>query len=83
MNEKDIVNDYLSMMKGSLTGYASIITETSNPELRQTLQQLRDQDEQRQQKVAQMAIQKGYYKPASQASKEDVTTVKNEFSQTY
>ena len=58
MTEKDMVNDYLSSLKSSLTGYASAISESSNPELRKTFQQMRDADEQRQQKLAQFAIQK-------------------------
>jgi spore coat protein CotF len=81
MNEKDIVNDYLSMMKGSLTGYAAIISETDNPQLRQTFQELRNQDEQRQFKVYQAAKQKGYYQPAQQVSDNEITSIKNQLSQ--
>ncbi len=81
MNEKDIMNDYLSMMKGSLTGYASIISETDNPQLRQTFQQMRDMDEQRQFKVYQAAKQKGYYQPAQPANNNDITLIKNQVSQ--
>ncbi|MFT4145631.1 MAG: spore coat protein [Mobilitalea sp.] len=81
MNEKDIMNDYLSMMKGSLTGYAAIISETDNVQLRQTFQDLRNQDEQRQYKVYQTAKQKGYYQPASQVSENEITSIKNQLSQ--
>jgi spore coat protein CotF len=81
MNEKDIMNDYLSMMKGSLTGYAAIISETDNPQLRQTFQQMRDLDEQRQFKVYQAAKQKGYYQPAQPANNSDITLIKNQVSQ--
>ncbi len=81
MNEKDIMNDYLSMMKGSLTGYAAIISETDNPQLRQTFQQMRDMDEQRQFKVYQAAKQKGYYQPAQPANNNDITLIKNQVSQ--
>ena len=80
MKEKDIVNDYLSMINGSLSGYASMITQTDNEELRQTLQQMRNQDEIRQYKLYNIAKQKGYYIPAIQASEVDINTVKNEFS---
>ena len=72
MTEKDMVNDYLSSLKSSLTGYASAISESSNPELRKTFQQMRDADEQRQQKLAQFAIQKGYYQPAAQAQQSQI-----------
>ncbi len=81
MNEKDIMNDYLSMIKGSLTGYAAIISETDNPQLRQTFQQMRDMDEQRQFKIYQTAKQKGYYQPAQPASDSEITTIKNQLSQ--
>ena len=50
MQEKDIMNDYLSMINSSLTGYANMIAQTDNQQLRQTLQQMRDSDEARQYK---------------------------------
>jgi spore coat protein CotF len=81
MNEKDIMNDYLSMIKGSLSGYAAIISETDNPQLRQTFQEMRNMDEQRQYKIYQTAKQKGYYQPAQPASINDITLIKNQLSQ--
>ena len=80
MNEKDIMNDYLSMINGSLAGYASIIAQTDNPQLRQAFQQMRDHDEQRQYKIYQAAKQKGYYKPASPAPQQEITTIKSELT---
>ena len=81
MNEKDIINDYLAGLKSSLTGYATAISETDNPQLRQTLQQLRDQDEKRQYQVYQVAKQKGYYQPADPASINEISNVRNQVSQ--
>lgn len=81
MIEKDIINDYLCGLKSSLTGYATAISETENPQLRQTLQQMRDQDEQRQFKVYQVAKQKGYYQPADPANINEITNVRNQVSQ--
>lgn len=81
MNEKDIMNDYLSALKGSLTGYAAIISETDNPQLRQTFQDMRNMDEQRQYNVYQTAKQKGYYQPAQPASENEIMKVKNQVSQ--
>ena len=78
MKEKDIMNDYLSMINSSLTGYASIIAQTDNQELRQTIQQMRNEDEIRQYKVYQTAKEKGYYKPAQPANQNDINTVKSE-----
>jgi len=75
LTEKDMVNDYLSSLKSGLTAYASIIPECSNLELRRTLQQMRDADEQRQQRIAQYAIQKGYYQPAAPAQPNQIQQV--------
>ncbi|MDI9481766.1 MAG: spore coat protein [Bacillota bacterium] len=75
MTEKDMVNDYLNSLKSSLTGYASAISESSNPELRKTFQQMRDADEERQQRLAQYATQKGYYQPAAQAQPNQIQQV--------
>jgi spore coat protein CotF len=78
MKDKDMLNDYLSMIKGSLATYANVIAETNNTQLRSTFQQLRDQDEQRQYNIAQAAQQKGFYKPAAPASPNDIQQVKSE-----
>ena len=42
MQEKEMVNDVLSQINSSLTGYASVIAQSSNPQLRQTIQQIRN-----------------------------------------
>jgi len=81
MQEKQMVNDILSMTNSSLTSYASIIAQCENQQLRQTLQQKRDGDEQFQYQLFQMASQKGYYKPAAKASQQDVDQVKSQLMQ--
>nr|WP_026688361.1 spore coat protein [Alteribacter aurantiacus] len=80
MTEKDMMSDYLSMINGSLNTYASIIAQTSNPQLRQTFQQLRDNDEARQYKVYQAAEQRGYYKAAAPAQPGEIQQVKSDLS---
>lgn len=80
MTEKDMMNDYLSMLNASLSGYAGIIAQTENPQLRQTIQQLRNQDEARQFRVYQTASQKGYYQPAAQADQNEIQQVKSQLS---
>ena len=45
MQEKEMINDYLSGLNASLAGYGGIIAQTENEQLRQTIQQMRDQDE--------------------------------------
>lgn len=79
MKEKDMVNDVLSNLKSSITGYANVITEAGNEEFRQTIQQIRNSDEKCQYDLFQLATQKGYYKPAQAASPNEIQTVKSEF----
>lgn len=80
MQDKEMVNDVLSMVKGSLTTYSTIISETANQQLRQTLQQIRNSDEQFQYQMFQMAEQKGFYQPAAQASSNEIQQVKSQVS---
>ena len=78
--DKEMVNDVLSMVNSSLTCYAGYISETCNQQLRQTLQQIRNSDEQFQYQLFQMAEQKGFYKPASQASQQEIQQIKSQFN---
>lgn len=78
MQDKEMVNDILSMAKSSLTTYASVISESSNQQLRQTIQQMRNSDEQFQYQLYQIAEQKGFYKAAAQADQSDIQTVKSQ-----
>lgn len=79
MNDKEMVNDTLSMAKSSLTGYANIISECANPNLRSTIQQIRNSDEASQYELFKLAQTKGYYKPAAMANDNEVSQVKMEF----
>lgn len=80
MREKDMVNDVLSSTKSGITNYSKAISECSNQRLRQTLKQIRDQDETFQYQLYQVAEQKGYYRPAKKANQQDVDEVKNQYS---
>lgn len=80
MSDKEMVNDILSSTKSGLTTYASVISETSNQQLRQTLQQIRNSDEQFQYQLFQLADQKGFYKPAAAADTADIQQVKSQLS---
>lgn len=80
MQEKDMVNDILSMVNSSLTGYANVISQTSDHQLRQTIQQIRDNDEKFQYELYKFAKQKGYYQPAQQADQKDIQQVKSQLS---
>lgn len=80
-NDKDMVNDYLTSLNSSLTGYAKFISETDNEQLRQALIQIRNADEGRQRSVYQYAVQKGFYQPAAPADPNEIQQVKSQLSQ--
>ncbi|MED4354295.1 spore coat protein [Schinkia azotoformans] len=79
--DKEMVSDYLAGLNASLTGYAHMISESNNSELRQTLIQMRNQDESRQRTLYSYALQKGYYKPAAPASDQVVQQLKSQLMQ--
>lgn len=78
MQEKAMVNDALSSIKGSLTEYATVISECANPQLRSTIQQIRNGDEASQYELFKLAQSKGYYKPAAMAENSEVQQVKSQ-----
>lgn len=78
MDEKTMVNDILEGVKASLTTYQGVITEAENMQLRQTVQQMRNNDESFQYELYKIAQTKGYYKPAAPASKQEIDKVKND-----
>ncbi len=81
MQEKDMVMDILSGTKASIGGYAKMITECNDQQLRQTYQQMRDGDEKFQYDLYKLAEQKGYYIPGPDASAEQCTNIKQALSQ--
>ncbi|OLS03062.1 spore coat protein [Tissierella creatinophila] len=82
MKERDIVNDILAGTKASIGSYTTAITECSNQQLRSTLQTLRNEAEQMQYQLYQMAEQKGYYKAAPPAPQGDIQTTKTDLQST-
>ena len=80
MQEIDIVLDILSGSKASIGSYTTAITECSNPQLRSTLQTLRNEAETAQYQLWQIASQKGYYVPAPVADQNSVNRVKTNLS---
>ena len=80
LRDQDMVNDILTDTKASINSYTVAITECSNPTLRQTLQTLRNEAEQFQYQLYQIAEQKGWYMPAPQAHQTDVQQIKNSLS---
>ena len=81
MDEKVMVNDILSGVKSDLTAYQTAISESENMNLRQTFQQIRNNDESIQYELFKVAETKGYYKPAQKATSTEIETVKTELQQ--
>ena len=81
MDDKTMVNDILASVKSDLTAYQTAITETENMQLRQTFQQIRNNDECFQYELYKVANNKGYYKPSQKATTTDVQTVKTQIQQ--
>ena len=81
MDEKTMVNDILGSVKSDLTAYQTAISESENMNLRQTFQQIRNNDESFQYELFKVAELKGYYKPAAKATVTEISTVKTELQQ--
>ena len=81
MEEKKMVNDILDSVKVELTSYQGVISEAENMQLRQTVQQIRNNCESFQYELFKVAQTKGYYKPAAKATPEEINTVKTELQQ--
>ena len=80
MDEKTMVNDILEGIKSGLKTYQGVISEAENMQLRQTIQQIRNNDESFQYELFKVAQAKGYYTPAGQAPQTEIDKVKNEVS---
>lgn len=78
LQDKTMVNDALSMAKTDLTFYANTISECANPQLRSTLQQIRNSCETSQYELYRLAQAKGFYQPAAMANDSEVQQVKSE-----
>ena len=78
MDEKTMVNDILDSTKAELTTYQGVISEAENMQLRTTMQQIRNNCESFQYELFKVAQTKGYYKPAGNASQQQITQVKTE-----
>ena len=81
MDEKTMVNDILAGVKSDLTAYQTAISESENMGLRQTFQQIRNNDESFQYELFKIETSKGYYKHAAKATVTEIDTVKNEMQQ--
>ena len=78
MDEKTMVNDILNGVKSELSTYQTVISETENMNLRQTVQNIRNSDESFQYELFKVAQTKGYYNPAKQATASEIQAIKME-----
>ena len=78
MDEKTMVNDILNSTKAKLTAYQNAISETENLGLRQTLIQIRNNEESFQYELYKVAKMKEYYKSYEEASTPEIQNVKNQ-----
>lgn len=76
-----MVNDTLVGINGELLRYSEMITQTENPQLKQTLKQIRNQCETSQEEIYQIARARQYYVPASKATQDEVAHVRSILSQ--
>lgn len=77
MDEKTMVSDALVGINGELKMFGEMIPQTENPQLKQTLKQIRNQCEMSQEELYQIARQHQYYVPAQKASQSEIDHVKN------
>lgn len=77
MQEQVMVTDALNSINSGLKSMADMIAQTENPELRQTLIQMRNDAEKCQFELYSIAKQKNYYQPAQKASEDQIMKVKN------
>ena len=80
MDEKTMVNDILASVKSDLTAYQTAISESENMGLRQTFQQIRNNDESFQYELFRIAQTKGYYVPSQKATVTEINNVKTNLS---
>ena len=78
MDEKTMVNDILQGTKAELTTYQGVISEAENIQLRNTIQQIRNNCESFQYELFKIAQTKGYYQPAQQATEQEITQTKTQ-----
>jgi len=77
MQEQAMVTDALNSINNGIKSLSDMITQTDNQQLRQTLQQMRNQSETCQYELYTIAKNKNYYQPAGQATQQEISDVKS------
>ena len=79
MEEKTMINDIIKDLKFSINDYQNAICECENIGLRQTLQQIRNNEESLQYDLVKIANIKGYSNPSSKAETKEIENLKRQF----
>jgi len=77
-----MVTDALNSINSGLKAYTDMISQTENMELRNALVQMRNEAEQSQYELYQLAKSKNYYYPPAQAPENVIQNLKSVFSGT-
>ena len=80
MEEKYMVNDILENIKMELTTYQNVISECQNINLRQTIQQIRNNEESFQYELFKTAEIKDYYKTGLKATEKEIDQINKELN---
>ena len=71
-----MVNDILESSKNEIRTYSDAIAQTENPDLRQTLQNIRSNLESFEYELFKLATSKGYYNPPNQVKPEKINKMR-------
>ncbi|WOO36205.1 spore coat protein [Anaerocolumna sp. AGMB13020] len=82
MQEQAMVTDALSSINAGLKSLGDMISQAEDQELRQTLQQMRNDAETCQHELYTIAKNKNYYPPSQKATEEEITNLRNIANQT-
>ncbi|WP_081848811.1 spore coat protein [Clostridium sp. KNHs205] len=82
MQEQAMVTDALSSINAGLKSLGDMISQAEDQELRQTLQQMRNDAETCQHELYTIAKNKNYYPPSQKATEDEITNLRNIANQT-
>lgn len=81
MQEQAMVTDALNSINAGLKSLGDMISQSEDMQLRQTLQQMRNEAETCQHELYTIATNKNYYQPAQKASQDEINDLRNVITQ--
>ncbi|MGN6715442.1 spore coat protein [Anaerocolumna jejuensis] len=81
MQEQAMVTDALNSINAGLKSLGDMISQSEDQQLRQTLQQMRNEAETCQHELYTIATSKNYYQPAQKASQDEINDLRNVITQ--